>query len=150
MRLKNLLSNLAQTFELLLTMSPTVDQRLLVLLAGIILGYLEMAGYASPADHAQNLDSLVQFLGAAITIITIISYFVHNAVVEKNKLKYGSTVVPPVPPGVPQKSFIQKLLDFALAQPTNVPNNIPGPTVVNTPAPTAALDPTQPLPGAPE
>lgn len=113
MGLKDLFSNLTQTFELLISMAPIIDQKLLVLFAGLILGYLEMAGYANPADHAHNIDELTQVLGAFITAITIISYFVHNAVTEKNKMKYGSPAQPVSSQTYPQ--LIQKIKSFVLA-----------------------------------
>jgi len=129
MGLKDLFLNLGQTIELLLTMAPSIDSKLLVLFAGIILGYLEMDGLASPADHTQNLDSLEKILEAIITVVTIISYFVHNAVVQKNKLKYGPAQ--PIDPATEGPGMWQIIKNFMFkqqanqTQPAAVPN---GPT----------------------
>ena len=126
MGLRSTLFNIMQSFEVLWTMTPTIDQKLIVLLAGLLLGFLEMSGYANPADHAQNLDILSQFLGAIITTVAIASYFIHNAVIEHAKIKYGSQgTQSPVTPPNPKSSIISRLEEFVLTQPSANPPQLP-------------------------
>lgn len=104
-------------------MSDIIDQKLLVVAAGLILGFLETQGIANPAQHAQNLDEINQFLGAFITCITIASYFIHLAVVQHAKIKYGpQPVQSPTSPANPKTSIISQLKDFILAKPPTNPN----------------------------
>jgi hypothetical protein len=114
MQLKDLFSNLLQALDLLLSMEPIIDQKILVLLAGFILGYAEAHGYANPNQHADNLDALEQMLGAGITAISIVSYFIHNAIVEHAKIKYG---VPGQAPGKPGPSLWQRFKAFMFKTP---------------------------------
>jgi len=124
MDLKSLLLNLIQTIEFLWTMTPTIDQKLIVLLAGLLLGWLEMAGFADPANHAQDLNELSQFLGAGITAVTIASYFIHNAIVEHAKIKYGQNATQsPTTPISPKSSIINQLKNFIVSNPTTPPQN---------------------------
>lgn len=137
MQSEDLFSNLKTAFELVAAMMPSIDSKLLVLFAGIILGYLEMNGYASPADHAQNLDSLEQILGAAITIFTVGSYFVHDAVTKKNKLKYGGPAGSPVVSQImTSQPILERIKHFVLKDlstnpPATQPLPIPQPVTVN-------------------
>lgn len=94
MGLKLLFGKSSMLLDLAIGMLPEVDTKLIVFFAGVILGYLEMNGYADPASHSQNLDSLEQLLGALITVSTIGFYFINHAVIEVSKLKYGNNPQP--------------------------------------------------------
>lgn len=137
MQQENLFSNLKTALELLTALMPSIDSKLLVLFAGIILGYLEMHGYASPTDHTQNLDALTEVLGAGITITTIASYYIHDAVTKKNKLKYGgpggSPIVSQIMPSQPILERIKHfvLRDVTVNPPATQPLPTPQPVTVN-------------------
>jgi len=122
MDLKSGFSTLEKIFDILTALMPSIDSKLLVCLAGILLGYLETIGYADPKDHAQNLIMLEQLLGTAITMVTILSYFIHDAVTAKNPK------VQTQPSGFAQ--FIKGLVFKQSIQPSlqsdpTVPENIP-------------------------
>lgn len=108
----DLFSNLKIGGELLAAMIPAIDSKLLVFASGIILGILETNGYANPHNHQQNLDALSQFLGSAITVITIVSYYAHDAVIHKNKLKYGNPSVAPLESQQVTSGIVSKIKAF--------------------------------------
>ncbi|HEX9059146.1 MAG TPA: hypothetical protein VF941_03110 [Clostridia bacterium] len=102
-------------------MSDIIDQKLLVVAAGLILGFLESQGIANPAQHTQNLNEINQFLGAFITCITIASYFIHLAVVQHAKIKYG-TPQSPTTPVINQPSLFSRLAAKIFVQSNPMPS----------------------------
>lgn len=84
-------------FAILKIMNPVIDRGILVFFAGIVLGYLEMSGITDPTQHSTNLDALTNILGAIITVVTIVSFYIHRTLIEKHKIEYSTPVAPPTP-----------------------------------------------------
>lgn len=106
-------------FDILRYMTPIIDRGLLVFFAGLLAGYLEMSGLADPTQHTQNVDALTNLIGGMITIVTVISYFVHVTAIEKHKIEFGVT-----PKKYPVQGILTAIHDFAIkktvvTEPTN-------------------------------
>lgn len=117
MVLKGLLLKVDITFNIIRMLFPVIDRGMLIFFAGLIAGYLEMSGFADPASHSDNVAVISNLIGGLITVVSIISYFIHATAVEKHKIEFG------VAPG--KKYSLQTMLtvihDFIVKKPLEQP-----------------------------
>lgn len=66
-------------------LNPTIDKALVTLIIGPVIGILVMKGYIAPTNADQATQLADSFLGALITIITIVSWFAHHTEVKKTE-----------------------------------------------------------------